>query len=112
MEHANPEIVSRFNGRKVDNRRIHPALFELNAKGMGRLQNSNYIPEDNPLLEVEFGEESITDLTSDPGNLTLVAARRSGGGGGDGTAASPMVLPALLLALSQPRRHPGGRGRA
>lgn len=65
-------VVLTFNGREIDTRRFHPALFELNSDGTGRIQNSNNIPSQDPLVEVEFGEEYITDLMFDPGNTTLI----------------------------------------
>ena len=65
----NPRFV--FNGREIDNGRFHPALFELSSDGSGRIQNSNNTPTLDPLLEVDFGEEYITDVTFDAGNLVL-----------------------------------------
>lgn len=64
-------LVFTFNGREIDNGRFHPALFQLNADGTGLIQNSNNVVQQNPLIQVGFGEEYITDLTFDPGNLTL-----------------------------------------
>ncbi len=69
-----------FNGFEFDTGRYHPALLELNADGTGRIQNSN---NNGPtttnvttgeLVNVDFGEEYITDLVFDPATLTLVAA--------------------------------------
>ena len=105
-ELAGPGVVFTFNGREIDNGRFHPALLELRADGTGRIQNSNNIVEDNPLLQVSFGDEYITDFSFDPGNLTLIAAppapapAPSGGGGG--------ALFALLAgaALLRRRRQP------
>ena len=65
-------VVFTFNAREIDNRRFHPALFELNADGTGRIQNSDNIHTLDPLNEVEFGEEYITDLIFDPGNTTVI----------------------------------------
>ena len=65
-------VVLTFNAREIDNGRFHPALFELNADGTGRLQNSNNIHTLDPLNEVDFGEEYITDLMFDPGNTTVI----------------------------------------
>lgn len=90
-------IVFTFNGREIDTGRFHPALLELDANGTGRIQNSNNVPSLNPLNEVGFGEEYITDLAFDPGNLTIVAAPGSGGGGGSSAVSAPAV--ALLLLL-------------
>jgi len=69
-----------FNGREVDTGRYHPALFELNSDGTGSIQNSNNMGENTPnpstgeLVNVEFGEEYITNLTFDPNQLTISAA--------------------------------------
>jgi len=52
------------------------------SDGTGRIQNSDNVPSLNPLNAVDFGEESITDLAFDPGNLTLVAIQSGGGSGG------------------------------
>ena len=65
-----------FNGREVDTGRYHPALLELNADGTGSIRNSNNFGGTNPssglVVDVDFGEEYITNLTFDPANLTLV----------------------------------------
>ena len=82
------DVVFRFDGREVDNGRFHPALVELRADGTGTLQNSNNVPSLNPLNEVAFGAEYVTELAFDPGNLTIVtgavamAPEDDGGGGG------------------------------
>jgi hypothetical protein len=65
-------VVLTFNAREIDNGRFHPALFELNADGTGRIQNSNNIHTLDPLNEVDFGEEYITELRFDPGNTTVI----------------------------------------
>ncbi len=105
------EIVFTFNAREVDNKRFHPALFELNANGRGRIQNSNNVPTQNPLVEVAFGAEYITDLTFDAGNTTLltetVVVSVSNGGGGGG-ALSPWSISMLMLTAvytAARRRH-------
>ena len=91
--------ILTFNGREVDNGRFHPALLELDANGTGRIQNSNNVPSQNPLVEVNFGEEYITDLTFDTGNLTLVSPPPPAfGGGGGSSALSALVLIALATA--------------
>lgn len=72
--------VFKFDGFEFDTGRYHPALFELNANGMGSIQNSNNNgpntsnPSSNELVNVDFGDEYITSLTFNPLNLTLVAA--------------------------------------
>ena len=85
-------VTLTFNAREVDNGRFHPALLELDADGTGRIQNSNNVPTLDPLVEVDFGEEYITDLVFDPGNTTLITEvpaamdPPSGGGGGGGAS--------------------------
>ncbi len=90
--------VLTYNAREVDNGRFHPALLELNSNGTGRIQNSDNIPTLDPLLEVAFGAEYITDLAFDPGNTTLIidpnpAPPRKSGGGSN----SPLTLAVLAL---------------
>lgn len=103
-------VVLRFDGREVDNGRFHPALLELDANGTGRIQNSDNVPTLNPLVEVDFGEEYITDLVFDPGNTTLITAVAvpdpPGGGGGGGGAGSLLDIGVLILfaGYALPRR--------
>lgn len=100
-------IVFTFNGKEIDNGRFHPALLELNDDGTGLIQNSDNIVVANPLQQVTFGEEYITDLAFDPGNLTLLTAiaatpppvRSSGGG-----ALSPLTAFVFLLLVLAARR--------
>ena len=66
-----------FNGRENDTGRYHPALFELNSDGSGRIQNSNNQsvvpnPSTGEEVHVDFGDEYITDLDFNAG-LTLAA---------------------------------------
>ncbi len=94
-------VVLTFNGREIDNGRFHPALLELRADGNGRIQNSNNVPSTDPLVEVDFGEEYITDLAFDPGNMTLITetlAPPNPGGGGGGPVSPAFVLCLGLLA--------------
>lgn len=77
-ELAGDGVILTFNAREIDNGRFHPALFELNEDGTGRIQNSNNIPTEDPLVEVNFGEEYITDLIFDAGNLTLITGVQEG----------------------------------
>ena len=67
--------VFRFNGREVDTGRYHPSLVELNADGTGRILNSNNAGGVNPgslrVVDVDFGEEYVTELRFDPSKLTL-----------------------------------------
>lgn len=68
-----------FNGREINTGRYHPALVELNSDGTGRIQNSNNQgdtvtnPGNGQLVDVDFGEEYITNLSFDPNQLTLAA---------------------------------------
>lgn len=107
-ELAGSGVVFTFNGKEVGNGRFHPALLELNADGTGVIQNSDNIITEDPFQQVDFGEEYITDLAFDAGNLTLLTAvaaepnppvRRSGGG-----AISPLLLFLLLLLTLGARR--------
>ncbi len=96
-------LVFTFNGREIDNGRFHPALFQLNADGTGRIQNSNNVVTQNPFIQVGFGEEYITDLAFDAGNLTLFTAPAAPppvnlGGSSRGGAVS-LVFFALLWLL-------------
>ena len=91
-------VLLTFNAREVDNGRFHPALLELNADGTGRIQNSNNVPTLNPLVEVDFGTEYITDLVYDPGNTDLISEKPAPvvGGGGGGGAIAPAAIGALI----------------
>jgi len=98
-ELAGTGIVFTFNGKEIGNGRFHPALLELNADGTGMIQNSDNVISENPFQQVDFGEEYITDLAFDAGNLTLLTAinpdpprRRNGGG-----SVSPELLFLMLL---------------
>lgn len=95
------DTVLTFNGREVGNGRFHPALFELDANGSGRIQNSDNVITEVPLQQVSFGEEYVTDLAFDPGNTTLITeanndppAKSNGGG-----ALSPVGIGALTILL-------------
>lgn len=73
---ADPVFV--FNGREVGTGRYHPALFQLNSDGTGSIRNSNNMGGINPgsglEVDVDFGEEYITELAFDASSLTLAAA--------------------------------------
>jgi hypothetical protein len=64
-----------FDGREVDTGRYHPALLVLNADGTGSIRNSNNMGGINPgsgqVVNVDFGQEYISDLGFDPDQLTL-----------------------------------------
>jgi hypothetical protein len=68
-------LVFLFNAREVDTGRYHPPLFQLNAGGSGSIQNSNNLGGINPssgeVVDVDFGEEYITELDFDPAALSL-----------------------------------------
>lgn len=94
-----------FNGREMNTGRFHPALFELNTNSMGRIQNSNNMPD--AMTNVMFGEEYINDLMFDPGNTTLLTDPSPPGPiGGSSSAVSPLsLLVLILLGLGTPRRR-------
>lgn len=98
--------VLSYNAREVDNGRFHPALLELQADGTGRIQNSDNVPTLNPLVEVAFGAEYITDLNFDPGNTTLITATplllrtpptSPPASGSSSSAISPLTFGMLIL---------------
>lgn len=64
-----------FNGREVGTGRYHPALLQLNADGTGSIRNSNNMggvnPGSNMVVEVDFGDEYIVNLSFTPSALTL-----------------------------------------
>jgi len=68
-------IVFEFNGREVGTGRYHPAIVQLNADGTGSIRNSNNKGGINPgsgmEVDVDFGEEYITELIFIPSTLTL-----------------------------------------
>jgi hypothetical protein len=68
-------LVFLFNAREVDTGRYHPPLFQLNADGSGSIQNTHNPGGINPAsgeeVDVDFGEEYITELGFDPAVLTL-----------------------------------------
>ena len=73
---ADPVLV--FNGREVGTGRYHPALVELNADGTGLIRNSNNVGGVNPgslqVVDVDIGDEYVTELTFDPNSLHLAQA--------------------------------------
>jgi hypothetical protein len=68
-------VVFHFNGREEGTGRYHPMFLQLRSDGTGILQNSDNFGGINPatsmLVDVDFGEEYITDLTFDPSTLTI-----------------------------------------
>lgn len=77
LEGSGSDVVFRFNGREVGTGRYHPTFIELRADGTGVIQNANNIGGDNPQdgfvgdINVDFGEEYITNLTFDPTTFTI-----------------------------------------
>ena len=73
---ADPVFV--FNGREVGTGRYHPSLVELNSDGTGLIRNSNNFGGINPgsgeMVDVQIGEEYITELSFNPNTLTLAAS--------------------------------------
>lgn len=100
-ELAGDGVILTFNAREINNGRFHPALFELNDDGTGRIQNSNNIPTEDPLVDVNFGEEYITDLIFDAGNLTLITDAQEGidSGNDDGSGGGGSLSFFLLFGL-------------
>jgi hypothetical protein len=94
------DIVLTFNGREIGNGRFHPALLELDIDGTGRIQNSDNIIVENPLDQVTFGAEYITDLMFDAGNTTVITAMPDDAPSlGSSGAASWFAILSLLLML-------------
>ena len=103
-ELAGNGIVFTFNGKEIGNGRFHPALLELNSDGTGRIQNSDNIIVENPLQQINFGDEYINDLAFDPGNTTLLTGelppkKKKGGG-----AFSFLTIASLLLLASTKKK--------
>ena len=94
------DVVFRFNGREVDTGRYHPIFIELRADGTGLIQNANNTGGDNPQdgfvgeIDVDFGEEYITNLTFDPAALTIAVPEPS----------AVLLMGMGLLTLSRRRR--------
>lgn len=76
----NDGLIFYFNAREFEQfpPRYHPSLFELFDDGTGRIQNSNnqgrpdqVNPGSGFPVDVDFGEEYITDLSFSTAALTL-----------------------------------------
>lgn len=71
------DSVFLFNGRELDTGRYHPSLLQLNANGTGSIRNSNNMggvnPSSNMVVDVDFGQEFITQLAFNPSALTISA---------------------------------------
>lgn len=74
-------VVFHFNGQEEGTGRYHPMFLQLRSDGTGILQNSNNFGGINPittdLVDVDFGEEYITNLTFDPNSLTFAVPEPS-----------------------------------
>lgn len=89
--------ILTLNAREVGNGRFHPALFVLDSNSTGRLQNSDNIHTVDPLLQVDFGDEYITDLAYDPGNTTLINGPFTAPKKNNGGSSAPLSVAVLLL---------------
>ena len=71
-----PGVVFHFNARERGTGRYHPLFLQLLSDGTGLLQNSNNQEGVNPatqeIVDVDFGEEYITELRFDASTLTLI----------------------------------------
>jgi len=71
-------LIFEINAREVDTGRFHPPLFQLFADGTGRIQNSNNLGGINPVngieVDVDFGDEFVTEFTFAASSLTLATA--------------------------------------
>ena len=70
-ELAGTDDIFVFNGREIDTGRFHPALLVLNSNGTGSIRNSNNTVGLNPLNQIDFGDEYVSDLAFDANTLTL-----------------------------------------
>ena len=91
--------ILTLNAREVGNGRFHPPIFELYSDGTGRIQNSNNVHTVDPLLEVNFGDEYITDLEFSTHSTVLLHVflideiiEDNGGGGADWLVLALMSL--------------------
>jgi hypothetical protein len=68
-------VVFHFNGREEGTGRYHPVFLQLRSDGKGILQNADNMGGVNPatmeVVDVDFGEEYITNLTFDASSLTI-----------------------------------------
>ena len=74
LEDLGGGLVFEFDAREVGTARFHPARVQLFSNNTGRTDNSNNTGGvntfTNTLVDVDFGEEYIVDLTFSP-SLTL-----------------------------------------
>lgn len=66
-----------FDAREVNTGAYQPPIVSLDANGMGIVQNSDNFGGINPktgmMVDVDYGEEYITNVTFDPATFSLVA---------------------------------------
>lgn len=88
-----------FDGHETDTGRYHPALFELNSDGTGLLRNADNMGGINPSsmqeVNVQIGDEYVTELSFDPNALTLVVPE----------AGAATLLVFALAAIARSRRR-------
>lgn len=93
--------IFNFNAREFMQTpaRYHPSLVELFSDGSGRIQNSNNMgpvgapnPDSGLDVDVDFGEEYITDLSFSSASLSLAAPK---------IVATVVVVPVLSYLLSE-----------
>lgn len=74
-------LVFEFDGRELGTGRYHPPILQLFADGTGLLRNASNTGGINPFTGVEVnaiaGDEYISELTFDPGSMTLVVPEPS-----------------------------------
>ena len=74
-ELAGSGVVFELNAREVNTGRYHPPILQLRAGGTGLLQNSNNFGGTNPatgsVVNVNAGDEYITNLTFIPAEVTI-----------------------------------------
>lgn len=100
--------ILTLNAREVGNGRFHPPIFELYSDGTGRIQNSNNVHTVDPLLEVNFGDEYITDLEFSTDSTVLLHVflideiiEDNGGGGADWLVLALMSLVLISRKIGQ-----------
>jgi len=97
-----PGVIFHFDGREKNTGRYHPMFLQLKSDGTGILQNSNNMGGDNPQdnspdeIDVNFGEEYITNLSFDPAAVTLAVPEPGSG---------LLLAPAILLSFTRRRRR-------
>lgn len=100
--------ILTLNAREIGNGRFHPPILELYSNGTGRIQNSNNIHTVDPILEVNYGDEYITDVEFATESTTLLAialideVTEDSDGGGGGLALWQVIL--LLVLVRSKRR--------